>query len=285
MRIVLRIFIILILLLSGGALFLGVKLYQQRDVLKGRTQKLEQTVKNVAAQLTAPKEPYIDAIQQKIDDNALMSYPDMDAQLKVLETIAVNRYEDLFNTKDELKKTRDELTKTQQELAQTKQALDAANAEIVNLKDQLTRKEAELAAANQKISDLEGQIAQLNQTIEGHKQQIVKLEDEKQELTDKNTQLEVELERALGLGRGGQPGVMKPGLVGKVLAVNPEWNFVILDVGVRDGARVGGEMLVHRGEELIGKIRIVDIRERMAVGDIKRDWQQQPIQEGDRVLY
>ena len=44
-------------------------------------------------------------------------------------------------------------------------------------------------------------------------------------------------------------------------------------------------MLVHRAEQLIGRVRIVDVRDHMAIADIQRDWVSAPLQEGDRVFY
>jgi uncharacterized phage infection (PIP) family protein YhgE len=282
MRIVLRVFISFMIILSGVSLWLGIELYQQREQLKGRAQKMERTLMTVVSKATAAKEPYIEAINETLDPNTLMNYFSMDGQLTKVQNIVEVRYNQLFDTKDVLKQTQDKLAQTEAELAQTKQELEKARQEIASLTEQLTQRTAELAQANAKIADLEGQIAGLNTQLEEKKQTIAKLEEDKQALFDEKTQLEVILER---ISKGSLGGAMRPGLSGKVIAVNPDWDFVVLNVGYKDGAKISGEMVVHRNDQIVGKVRIVDIRERLSIANINRDWVQMPIQEGDRVVY
>lgn len=280
---VLRVFVILLFLMAAGAVALEYMLFRQRHERKERTQTLEKAILDVAQTLTAPKEPYIEAIDQKINVNSLMNSVTMGTQLRVLEALAGNRTEQLFITKDDLKKTQDDLSKTRQELAQTKQDLDTARKDIVALNERLAQKTAELAEAQQKIGRIEGEIAELNTSIESQKVQIVKIEAEKTELNDENQRLEIELARYLN-----DPTIVKQmprGLNGKIVVVNPDWNFVVLDIGTREGLVKNAYMLVHRSDRLIGKVRIMDAREHMAIADIQREWASAPLQEGDRVLY
>jgi hypothetical protein len=79
----------------------------------------------------------------------------------------------------------------------------------------------------------------------------------------------------------------KPGLRGAVLAVNQAYNFVVLNVGERQGLRSKQDMLVLRDGALIGKIRISSVEPATAIGDIvtnslARGVQVQP---GDIVIY
>ncbi len=280
---VLRVFVILLFLMAVGAAVLEYMLFEQRNERKNSVQTLEKAVMDVAQTLTAPKEPYIEAIDQKISANGLMNSATMGSQLRVLEALADNRYEQLFTTKDDLKKTQDELAKTQQELAQTKQELDTARKEIAALNERLVQKEAELAQAQQKIGTIEGQIAELGRTIETQKAQIAKLENEKVELNDENQRLEVELARYLN-----DPTIVKQmpkGLSGKIVVVNPDWNFVVLDIGTKEGLVNNAFMLVHRADQLVGRVRITNAQEHMAIADIQTDWVAGPLQEGDNVLY
>lgn len=78
-----------------------------------------------------------------------------------------------------------------------------------------------------------------------------------------------------------------PSLHGRVLAVNQAYNFVVLNLGAREGVESNSEMLVVRGGGLIGKIRISSVEPATAIGDIvtstlARGVQVQP---GDTVIY
>jgi cell shape-determining protein MreC len=79
----------------------------------------------------------------------------------------------------------------------------------------------------------------------------------------------------------------QPGLHGTVLAVNQAYNFVVLNLGGRQGVETNAEMLVVRGGTLIGKIRVSSVEPATAIGDIisstlPRGVQVQP---GDIVIY
>jgi hypothetical protein len=79
----------------------------------------------------------------------------------------------------------------------------------------------------------------------------------------------------------------QPGLHGTVLAVNQAYNFVVLNLGGRQGVETNAEMLVLRRGTVIGKIRVSSVEPATAIGDIisstlPRGVQVQP---GDTVVY
>jgi hypothetical protein len=79
----------------------------------------------------------------------------------------------------------------------------------------------------------------------------------------------------------------RPDVRGTVLAVNRDYNFVVLNLGGRQGIEANSEMLVLRGGTLIGKIRVSSVEPATAIGDIitnslARGVQVQP---GDVVIY
>lgn len=82
-------------------------------------------------------------------------------------------------------------------------------------------------------------------------------------------------------------GVTKAGLSGKILAVNPGWNFVVLSVGDRQGAATGGVMIVTRGGEAIGRVRITSIEPSTSIADIIPGSNRRgvTVQPGDTVVY
>jgi multidrug efflux pump subunit AcrA (membrane-fusion protein) len=73
------------------------------------------------------------------------------------------------------------------------------------------------------------------------------------------------------------------GLRGKVLAVDPKYDFVVLSVGGDDGALERGEMLVNRGGKLVAKVRIMSVQSKRCVANVLPDWKQADVLEGDSV--
>lgn len=79
----------------------------------------------------------------------------------------------------------------------------------------------------------------------------------------------------------------RTGIHGTILAVNQAYNFVVLNLGGRQGVELNAEMLVIRNGAFIGKIRVSSVEPFTAIGDIitsslARGVQVQP---GDIVIY
>jgi len=68
---------------------------------------------------------------------------------------------------------------------------------------------------------------------------------------------------------------------GKVLAVNGENNFIVVDLGTVAGISVGDELGVYRSGEKIGAISVIQARDNISACDIKR--MTTPIKIGDSV--
>ena len=79
--------------------------------------------------------------------------------------------------------------------------------------------------------------------------------------------------------------VMRDGLKGSVVAVDDEWDFVIVSVGEKDGARQSGKLMVSREGRLIGKVQITSLDESQSIANILPGWKRGDIQVGDTVLY
>lgn len=78
-------------------------------------------------------------------------------------------------------------------------------------------------------------------------------------------------------------GTMPPGISGKVTFVDHAWNFVILDVGISAGVVPNGELIVYRGTNFLGKVRVTKVDPNDAIAEILPDIKGD-IQIGDKVL-
>jgi hypothetical protein len=81
----------------------------------------------------------------------------------------------------------------------------------------------------------------------------------------------------------GKPNSMPPGISGKITFVNRAWNFVVLNVGLSNGVVPNGELIVYRGRNFLGKIKVTSAEDSTAVADILPD-AKADIQVGDDVL-
>ena len=76
---------------------------------------------------------------------------------------------------------------------------------------------------------------------------------------------------------------MPPGISGRVTYVNRAWNFVVLDVGLSNGVVPNGELIVYRGNDFLGKVKVTKADPNDSVADILPS-SKGDIQIGDYVL-
>ncbi|HEY0551497.1 MAG TPA: hypothetical protein VGF13_17975 [Verrucomicrobiae bacterium] len=221
------------------------------------------------------------AIQKDRDDN-IKGRAQEAARAKKAET-------ELSSTKQVLTQTKDTLAKTEEELTGTKQRLTAAE-------DTLNKKNTELATAVERRKAMEAEIAkweslqmppekirEMMATLKKLQDAIVVLEEEKKILSHEVAVLNNKLKLILGDDEYIVP--LPSGTKGSIVAVDPKWNFVILDLGAEKGMLEGGVLMVHRNSQLVGKVRIREVMKERSVANVMPGWKLGEIEEGDQVLY
>jgi hypothetical protein len=130
------------------------------------------------------------------------------------------------------------------------------------------------------INELQAQLDDARQQLDLAEREKSLLSEKVQAVTKRFAQVEDEKKRRAVAHR-------KVGVQGKLLAVNQAYNFVVLNLGGRNGVEPQSEMLVVRDGTYIGKIRISSVELATAIGDmitstLARGVQVQP---GDIVVY
>jgi len=101
---------------------------------------------------------------------------------------------------------------------------------------------------------------------------------------------EVELPtiRAQKIARLTTPSLERVGekeeLKGKIVTINMEHNFVVIDLGKQDGIDIGNKFNVYRGETLLGSVEIIQARDKIAAADIKDLKEGMSIEVNDTVI-
>ena len=282
--------VVIVLLLGIAALCVqGFLLFPQRTLIKERTQKLEKGIDTVVATLKGSKSLLSDEAKQgaRFNVNNLMAgtiedLPRLDSELRLANVVADTVLDGWNATQVDLENTRQDLENTRAELEKTRGELEDARTQIVQLNDTLRAKEQEITDKNRQIGSLEDEKASLQTQLASLNEELGNLRDQVATLEEEKTMLELLLAKCEG--ERGQI-TMEPGTSGKIIYANAEWNFVVIDIGTADGAQVTAEMIVHRGETMIGKIRISAVRENVSIAEVLPDFQTDAIKEGDHVLF
>jgi cell shape-determining protein MreC len=195
-------------------------------------------------------------------------------------------------TEDKIAEAENKAAKAEADLAQLQKEktdfqskLDANQAEIASLRQQLeaaatTAKPAASPMPTGSPTELQAQLDDVRHQLDSAEKEKAFLSEKFQSVQERTGQVQEEKKRK-------EPAPRKAGVRGTILAVNQAYNFVVLNLGARQGVEPNSEMLVLREGTLIGRIRISTVEPATAIGDIitsslARGVQVQP---GDRVIY
>jgi len=209
------------------------------------------------------------------------------------KTAKVNEIAAHTKTKTELKKTQGELAQTKQELGDTKAERDKAVARAESqskradeLNDKLTkvsseRDDAQNQLAQYKASDLTpDQVVKLNKTLKEARLEIEAINGEKVVLVRTVARLTNELNKYIGPD---QFVKLRADLRGKILNVDPKWDFVVLNVGEDQGVLQDGELLVSRSGKLVAKVVVRNVQKDRCIANLLPGWKLGDPVEGDEV--
>jgi cell shape-determining protein MreC len=194
------------------------------------------------------------------------------------------------------------LAQAEKEKADLKGKLDASQQEIAALRQRAagTQTNSNPSAAgnpapadNALSADLQSQIDDLRHQLDGAEKEKALLAEKLQDAQERPAapkeapKAETKKRRETASVQRESGSRHRAGVHGTVLASNQAYNFVVLNLGARNGVEPNSEMLVLRDGTLIGKIRISSVEPATAIGDIisnslARGVQVQP---GDSVIY
>lgn len=205
---------------------------------------------------------------------------------------------DLTNEKADHKKTQGDLKDTKETLAKTQSDLDQSQKEVATLKGEVQEAKTMLTEATTKFEDANAKLTAINNELEQIKaelggvggiegikalverskqqaEQLAVLEKEKQELEAVKTALTTQkndaegkltkVEQEVNSYRG---NVWRTGLEGQIVAYNKEWNFVVLNIGDRQGARPSNVLVVKRGAQAVGRVKVTTVEPAQSIADI-----------------
>lgn len=150
-----------------------------------------------------------------------------------------------------------------------------------DLTTQIAAKDEQIAKIEEEKKTAGASIPELKAKVDEMTQQVAAIEGEKKTLTDKVKQQEGEIAQLRGVNG---KVVLPAGLKGKVLVYEKNWNFVVLDIGRKDGAIENGELTVYRNTKLVGKVKLTAVNTRLAIANVLPQWSQLEIREGDTVI-
>ncbi|MEI9865634.1 MAG: hypothetical protein WDN00_14010 [Limisphaerales bacterium] len=200
---------------------------------------------------------------------------------------------ELSQTNKVLVKTQGVLKQTQQDLADTQSERDKAVADAIaksKTVDQLTGK---LATTTKERDDAQNSLAAYIATGLTSEQvgRLSKTLKDTQDLVQVAKQeyavLEQDRERVLARLKkyeGDDTDILlRADLKGKIVVVDPKWDFVVLNIGNDQGVKENGELLVSRDGKLVAKVIVRSLEKNRCIANIVPGWKLGEVIEGDEV--
>ncbi len=158
---------------------------------------------------------------------------------------------------------------------------------LVSRKEALDKKVQSLqegkTTVEKRLNEMEMMFTDRISKIDSLKNEMDDIKSDKAEDTNKISKESVELpaivvRSASATGREEAGGLTFPG---KILAVNLDSNFVVIDLGSSAGVNIGNVFNVYRDAKSIGSISVIQVRTNISACDIKR--MSTPLKIGDNI--
>lgn len=169
-------------------------------------------------------------------------------------------------------------------LADKAKEADAAKTQASELDKQLQETKTKLAGAEdtlQKIQEVTK--SEDMQNIGQIREKLVALGEENKVLS---TQLTSMRDESTALKQKLAEKTETPvGVRGKVSAVQPNWGFLVLNIGRNDHVTPDSHFIVYRDDKMIGKAQIVVVNATTSIAELLPEYSQGTVRPGDMVIH
>lgn len=198
---------------------------------------------------------------------------------------AKKTHAELTTTQGKLKQTQNDLAKSQDAQKKAEADRDAQVKIAADLTAKLAKTSADLDSAQADLAAYKAtgkspqEVLQLVATIRQDQDTIAAINEEKKVLNRKLLTVENQLAGLLGLTN--YVVTLPADLKGKVVAVDPKWEFVVLNIGEDQGVLQDGQLLISRNAKLVAKVIVRTVYKNSCIANIMPDWKLGDVFEGD----
>ena len=197
------------------------------------------------------------------------------------EKLAKDTQTKLDKTTADLKTAQDDRDKAVADAAEQAKKADALAETLKKTEGERNKAQDELAAWRAlgiPVNEISNTIVALKVTRDERDVLIT----EKGILVTENAKLNNKIKSLLGEEYVVQEPV---GLKGKVIVADPKYDFVVLNIGTKQGVIPDGVLLVNRSGKLIAKVQIKTVDQDRCIANVVPGWKIEDVMEGDQVFF
>lgn len=249
-----------LVLVSAIATFAAVTFYMGRSAEMAKRIFAEQQLEETSRAKTALEKEKTELTEAK--GQLETKVQELEGQVTSLTAQAQQLSGELASEKRAAAAARDELTATKRQADDAKSRLETERREKLAMAD-------ELAKAKQDTKRIQDDLTQLRQAKEALERRV------KEMMASGGSADTIVVTPPLGGAAGSQEG--------SVLVVNREFNFIVVNLGSRDGIKAGQFLEVSRAGQPIGRVQVERVYENMSAANILPEATKGEIKEGDHV--
>jgi hypothetical protein len=221
-------------------------------------------------------------------------------EITTLATDRDTQRDNRVKAESERKKAKDDQAKAEKELAQANQELTDAKSEhdkaiataatqtkrADELSDKLTkttqeREDALAELAQFKATGMKAEdVGKMSRALKTAQETIEAINQEKIVLERLANHYKTQLEALVGQDTTVK---LRADLKGRILVVDPKWDFVVLNIGQEQGVLENGELLVSRDGRLVAKVIVRSLEKDRCIANVVPGWKLGEVIEGDEV--
>ena len=275
-NLILIVLIILSLVLAGGIYLMFQKEHAVNVTLQGQLEDVKAKQKTAESRLEDSKKMIAD-MEAKLQDaqNKIDSLSSDLQKEKGAKQDAISQIDQLKADLDSQKEARDTLQKK----------LDDAQGQVKKANDQLKTLEDKRAELEAKIKDLEAK-SKTAQGQGGVELGTIVVAPEGQQPQQGQTQIPADQtqppqDQQL---QGTPTPAPASAQEGKVLVVNKDYNFAVLNLGNKDGVAVGNVYSIYHGNKYLGDVKVEKVHDSMAAAGFLSPEVKDKVSEGDKAV-
>ena len=243
---------IISLLAAAGVFYLYQKEYAQNIKLRGQIVELENLQRTTASKLDESK---------KIATDLALKLQEVKSKMDSLSSELTAEKTAHAETSNKLEQFKADLSKQKSLREDLEKRLNQVQDDGKQIKEQVKIMQQQKIALEEKIKDLESGVGgvELGKVVVNSPANDVVLAQP--DMTNKGINAP---ETKVSKVAENQPSRLAKGLEGKVMIVNKEFNFAVINLGSKDKIIVGDEFSVFRAGKSIGDLKVEKVHEAMS---------------------
>ncbi len=218
----------------------------------------------------------------------------LDKITKAKETLQKER-DELVKTKEalesQLKDTMTQAKELADQIAEEKRASESLTTELAQVRRDLTSRNEEYGRAQQEKETLTEELSKAKQSYQALSNELTTLRQAKEALERRvKEMLALQAQEAEKIIVKPVPGISTPSVAqigsskeGKVLVVNRDFDFVVINLGTKDGLKIGDQLSIWRDGKQISKAQVEKVYEAMAAATLLTEDQKGQVKVGDLI--